>query len=53
MDRKQARFIDMDNQEKDRLPVGVSNQVVARSKFEAFKRIKADTLAKMMTDAKI
>ena len=43
----------MDNQEKDRLPMGVSNQVVARSKLEAFKRIKSDTLAKMMVDAKI
>lgn len=38
--------------DKEKVSTSKSNQVVARSKTEAFKRIKCQTLAKMMKDTK-
>eukprot|EP00344_Euplotes_crassus_P009853 CAMPEP_0196999770 /NCGR_PEP_ID=MMETSP1380-20130617/4878_1 /TAXON_ID=5936 /ORGANISM="Euplotes crassus, Strain CT5" /LENGTH=264 /DNA_ID=CAMNT_0042416811 /DNA_START=14 /DNA_END=808 /DNA_ORIENTATION=+ len=47
---KKPAFLDLDTNDKDILAAGMSRKIVARTKFEKYRRIKPQTLAKMMKD---
>jgi rhodanese-related sulfurtransferase len=47
---KTTAFVEIDNSDPMMMAAGCSNKIVARTKFERYRRIKPQTLAKMMKD---
>ena len=47
---KAPAFVEIDNSDSMMMAAGCSNKIVARTKFERYRRIKPKTLAKMMRD---
>lgn len=47
---KAPAFVEVDNSDPLMMAAGFSNKIVSRTKFERYKRIKPQTLAKMMRD---